>query len=381
MEPQLVFDLCRSWFGDATDSPPDMVDLLRERCPRLISTYLSASLALGQPEPLSPALRAELDEVAARSELLGNLQRRIGDFVPGAWFLKGGDLAALYAPLVRYSRDLDVVVSTADELWAVGRLLAGDGFAATTLLAVPLAESQPGLMVEYRRPAGSAWEHDLKVEISTLFWVGNGRTVPSVPRRDVRIEHPGARHLLAITSRALATSEFTPKDVLDAHLLLADGGAACGAAARELASRFGVNSELNRLLDLVTAHLPDHADAGRLAARSDRRLLAAGRLRRGGYLGRGLLSRPRPTLALMAQHRVLMQDRRLPAAIWPGLVERTAPGTPFGPWRFGLPCRAAGPLPAERPPEILDTPIGLFVMTPTGGIDPADLERLQITPV
>jgi hypothetical protein len=381
MQPELVFELCRSWFGDATDSPADMIDLLRERCPRLIGSYLSASLALGRTEALSPALQAELDEVAARSELLGDLQRRIGDHLPGAWFLKGGDLTALYAPLVRYSRDVDVVVGTADELWAVGRLLAEDGFTATTLLAVPLAAHTSGLMVEFRRPAGSAWEHDLKAEVSTLFLVGNGRTVPSVPRSDVHTEHPGARHLVAIACRALATSEFTPKDVLDAHLLLADGGAACGAAARELASRLGINSELNRLLDLVTTHLPDHPGAGRLAARSDRRLLAAAGLRRGGQLGRGLVSRPRAALALMAQHRVLMADRRLPAAIWPGLVERTAPDTPFGPWRFGLPCRATGPLPADRPAEILDTPIGLFVLTPTGSIDPDELERLRITPV
>jgi hypothetical protein len=386
VEPQVVFDLCRSWFGDATDSPPDLIDVLRERSPRLISTYLSASLALGETAALSPVLQAELDEVAARSVLLGELQRRIGDVVPDAWFLKGGDLGALYAPLVRYRRDVDVVVSTTDELWAAGRMLAEDGFAATTLLAVPLAapgagRMSAGLMIEFRRPAASAWEHDLKAEVSTLFWVGNGRTVPSVPRGDVPTRHPGARHLLAITARALTNHEFNAKDVLDAHLLLADGGTACGAAARDLASRFGVNPELNRLLDLVEAHLPDYDDAGRLAARSDRRLLAAARVRRGAHLGRGMLTRPRAALALMAQHRVLMEERWLPSAVWPGLVARTGPDAPFGPWRFGLPCRATGALPAEQPAEIMDTPIGLFVMTPTGSIDPDDLERLQITPV
>jgi len=191
---------------------------------------------------------------------------------------------------------------------------------------------------------------------------------------------PNSRHLLTITARAFTNQAFTPKDVLDAHLLLLDGGAACGSATRELAQRYGAGRELNRLLALLDEHLPAD-EPGRQAARATPLDLAGGGIRRAAHLTCGLLVRPGATAALAAQHHVLMGERRLPPRLWRGLVARRPAAEPFGPWRFGLPCRAVGPPPAGDAPELLTTPVGEFLLTPTSDLDADVLDRLQVEPL
>jgi hypothetical protein len=182
---------------------------------KLAVTLLSAWALEGRR--LDPGLARELEWHRRRLARYRAVWARIDQAVPGAYLLKGLEIAGLYPPgLVREAGDLDVGVRRADDLWRIARLLEESGWQLTAFTVVR-RDGQLETLAEFLLE-GDEPEFLLEpftVELKTID-IGSRA-------RSQRIPDPAGsstvKNLLALLAERWERP-FRSRDVLDLALLL-----------------------------------------------------------------------------------------------------------------------------------------------------------------
>lgn len=204
--------------GLAPEAPPaTVVAFARADGRKMLPTLLSAWRTEGRA--FSSPLEVELDLHARRRETYERLADELLAIAP-VKMLRGLGIARLYPPgLVRQLNDLDCLLPTNAELWAVARRLVATGWTVMTLTLLRV-EGELCAMLRLERPAPDPFLIEPEaVELATVGLVGDLWSVPS--RRLVGLRELGTPpgDVLMLAAEGLERP-YHARDVLDAVLLL-----------------------------------------------------------------------------------------------------------------------------------------------------------------
>ncbi|MEV6823596.1 hypothetical protein [Amycolatopsis sp. NPDC051102] len=310
----------------------------------LAPLVFSAAAAEGHPIGARTALVLERQRVRARryAEALALVRA-----VANPTVLKGPALARRYpAHLQRPVGDLDLVVSSEEQLWAAARRLIDGYDAVPSVFTLIRHDGTDHCLIGLDWPSDDPLsESDFEVEISTFAYAGDQAAIPMRPG------FPSSEPLtqLFAVAEERCQGPFSVKHVLDcAVLLAAEPDLLAGPAAEEAVTAFRVAPELLELVTLATA-LSGGRVPGRLPA-----LAEAERARR-------RCAGPSADPALAGGRWSSADNVRFGL-----LLDRFArPGTTWHP---------GGPTPGG---ELVHTPVGDYLMLTGARVDAADVDHAR----
>jgi hypothetical protein len=233
-------------------------------------------------------------------------------------------------------------------------------------------------LVAFTGPDTDGWEWPVQVDISSLFFVGDGRVPAPVRPRDVAGLGSWGRHLVSVCLERFERA-FTFKDAVDTGLLVEHMADDELAAVADHVRRFDWGPEFAQLL--AAAERIGFDVRGRLPASTlDRlRIRAAPARRTAATLARHAATLGR-SLPQAVQHRALFGGSGVSRRVWRRLSSAPALAAPPAPaWFYGMPV-TAGPGRDPASPRLLETRVGMWYLTATDEVDADALTGLGVSP-
>ncbi|QSB05197.1 hypothetical protein [Natronoglycomyces albus] len=366
-----LIDAVHRWYGEERHIAP-FLRKLRKRSPKVVPTYLSC-LEL-QGETLDSLTRAEVDVVRQRADHYAVIWEQLRQRWPDIIAVKGPTASAAYpAGVQRYSADLDVVVSDQLTVTDVARYFLDAGWQRESLM-LWRSDGCEQMRVIVEKPFVEPMQQPLRVEITTLEWIGASSATKPQTRLDVKSDI--VRTQLAIIAERYERA-FDFRDALD-FLLLDRQLSDAGRAEREaMIADLGVEPLAEELIRLVSQIDKSYADA------SARRQLAGFGTRLSAKLSfwRKGLRNPRARLALASQFALIENQssqawNRVLQAMVRGISGADALDKGLLVW--GIPVVLTADKQDVDSPHIRHSPLGAWFLTASSVIEAKTLEEVGV---